>query len=335
MPTVEVFIRGDQIATYDSLRSSGNSNGVKLTLSGAEPLGEPTTYFRLVITYPTGGTPSLSTAQSISVYAWPDPGTPDPPLYSSLVPNPNAYQGRATSGGHLLFPGSNLMISSAAITAGTVQIGPGVNPTRYEPLAVSTFPSTPPAIPCFVAGTRIRTARGEVAVEQIRPGDRLQTLDNGWQPVAWAGIRTVCGLGSMAPVRIEAGVMGNQRRLLVSPQHRMLCRGWDSQLVTGEVESFAAALHLINGKSIRRVRRPMVTYVHLLCEHHEVILAEGAMTETLFPAGMAMASFGRAAREEIQRLFPTLCPLRGTGRGLARPAMHRASAQVVGGWVAA
>lgn len=329
MPTTEIYLRGDQVATYSSVRTSGNSNGVKVTLSGVDPLGTATTYYRLVVTYPTGAVPSLSTATSISLYAWPDPDPPDPPLYSSLTPNPNLYQGRATSGSHLIFGNPKLVIQTTAIQPGSLQIGPGINPARYEPLQTSTFPSTPPSIPCFAAGTLIRTNRGDVPVELIRPGDRLQTLDNGLQAVAWAGKRKVCGLGSMAPVRIEANVLGNRRRLLVSPQHRMMCRGWNTQLMTGEPEVFAAAIHLVNGKTIRRVRRPMITYVHLLCEHHEVILAEGAPTETLFPGGMAMSAFGRHAREEIRALFPALCPTDGTGRGLARPTMPRAFAQVL------
>lgn len=329
MPTTEIYVRGDQIATYSDVRISGASNGTKVTLGGVDPLGTATTYYRLVVTYPEGEIPSLSTATAISVYTWPDADPPDEPIYTSIVADPTRFNGRATSGSHLILSTPKLVIQIDPITEGSLQIGPGISPTRYEPFQLVNFPSTPPAIPCFAAGTLIRTARGEVPVEKIRPGERLQTLDNGFQPVVWVGKRSVCGLGSMAPVRIEANTMGNRRRLLVSPQHRMLCQNWATQLVTGESESFAAAVHLVNGRTIRRVRRPMITYVHLLCEHHEVILAEGAPTESLFPGGMAMAAFGRQAREEINRLFPCLSPARGTGRGLARPMMERASARLI------
>lgn len=329
MPSTEVYLRGDQVATYSGIRMSGKSNGVKLTLDNVTPLGSAAVYYRVVVSYPVGAVPSLSTATRIDIYAWPDTVPPSGPIQSNIIPDPDAFQGRATSGGHLVIPSANLLIQIDPISAGRVQIGPGMSPARYEPLPVTPFPASPPAIPCFVAGTLIRTDRGEVPVERIRPGDRLQTLDNGLQPVAWAGQRSVCGLGSMAPVRIDANVMGNRRRLLVSAQHRMLCRNWHAELMTGEPETFARAAHLVNGRTIRRVRRPMITYVHLLCEHHEVILAEGAPTETLFPGGMALSAFGRQARDEIQRLFPALSPIRGTGRGLARPTMARMAAQVL------
>ena len=327
MPTQEYYIRGDQIATFSSIKMTGNSNGVKLTLSGVEPLGGPTTYFRVVVTQITAGQSAFTNGQFVSIYAWPDDDPPDPPIYSNLNPQHDQFQGRASSAGHQIFTSpSNILIQTTPITPGTVQFGPGINPPRSEQLPFTSYPSTPPAIPCFVEGTMIRTAYGEVPVERIREGDRVQTADNGLRPVIWTGRRKVCGLGSMAPIRFEAGTVGNRRKLLVSPQHRMLVAGAASQLNFGEAESLAAAAHLVNGRTIRRVRRPMVTYVHLLFEDHELVLAEGAVSESLFPGGKSLSAFDRAARDEIQRLFPALCPKRGTGAGLARPVMPRQAA---------
>ena len=329
MPTQEYYVRGDQIATFGSVKTSGNSNGVKVTLSGVTTLGSPTTYFRVVVRDIEPGVDGFASGQQVDIYVWPDPDPPDPPIYSSLTPQPGQFQGRATSAGHQIFTSpSNILIQSTPITPGTVQIGPGLHPLRGEQMPFSSFPTTPPAIPCFVEGTLIQTARGLVPVECVRPGDRLQTLDNGLQPVIWAGRRKVCGLGSMAPVRFEAGTVGNRRKLLVSPQHRMLIRGASAELTFGEPEALAAAAHLVNGRTIRRVRRPLVTYVHVLCEDHQVILAEGAPSESLFPGGMAISAFDRAARQEIHRLFPVLCPVRGTGSGLARAVMPRSAAQL-------
>ena len=70
---------------------------------------------------------------------------------------------------------------------------------------------------CFAAGTRILTPRGEVEVERIAPGDLVLTRDHGLRPVRWTGSRRVDGRGAMAPVRIEAGALGNARALRVSP----------------------------------------------------------------------------------------------------------------------
>ncbi|MFN4153025.1 MAG: Hint domain-containing protein [Paracoccaceae bacterium] len=329
MAHVELFLRGDQIGTYQSVSSSGNGNGMKVTLSGVAPLGSASTHYRVVVRQVGNGQDVFSNGQFVDIYAWPDDDPPDPPIYSSLNPQHDQFQGRASSSGHQIFTNpARIVFQSDAIKPGTLQFGPGIDPPRDQKLPFKTYPPTPPAIPCFVAGTLIRTDRGEVPVEQIRPGDRLQTMDNGLRPVVWAGQRRVCGLGNMAPVRFGAGVAGNRRRLLVSPQHRMLVTGWQSELMMGERETLAAAAHLVNGRSICRMRRPLVTYVHLLCEDHQVIFAEGAATESLFAGGKSLSAFDHSARAEIRRLFPDLCPVRGTGTGIARPVLNRVAARL-------
>ncbi len=329
MPTIELYIPGDQIATFDSLSSSGNSNGVKLVLTGVQTLGTSSTFFRVVVRQVNVGQTNFSNGQFVDIYAWPDDVPPAPPIYSSLNPQHDQFQGRASSAGHQIFTSpANILIQTTPIIPGTVQIGPGIDPPREQQLPLNAFPSNPPAVPCFVKGTLIRTARGNVPVEDIRPDDRVQTVDNGCRPVVWTGRRKVCGLGSMAPIRFEAGSIGNRRTLLVSPQHRMLITGWQPQLLTGESEILAAATHLVNGRTIRRARRPMVTYVHLMFENHEVLLAEGAPSESLFAGGRALTAFDRTARQEIRRLFPDLCPLKGTGAGMVRPVVSASAARL-------
>lgn len=329
MPTVELYLRGDQIATYRTVSSQGNSNGTMVRLSGVEPLGSANTIYRVVVRQVNTGQDTFSNGQFVDIYAWPDDAPPDPPLFRNLNPQHDQFQGRASSTGHQIITSpARIVFQTEPITSGTLQFGPGNSPPRDSKLAFDSFPPTPPAIPCFVAGTLIRTRRGDIPVELIRPGDELQTLDNGFRPVVWAGRRKVCGLGKMAPIRFDAGVAGNQRKLLVSPQHRMLLAGWRSQLAMGETEALASATHLVNGSTVRRVRRPFVTYVHLLCEDHQVIFAEGTPTESLFPGGRALSAFDHHARQEIRRLFPALCPVRGTGSGMARPILTRATARL-------
>ena len=48
------------------------------------------------------------------------------------------------------------------------------------------FSNIEKVIPCFTPGTRIVTDQGEVAVEDLRPGDMILTRDNGFQPLVWA-----------------------------------------------------------------------------------------------------------------------------------------------------
>ena len=165
---------------------------------------------------------------------------------------------------------------------------------------------------CFVRGTLILTDRGEVAVQDIRPGDRVITLDAGPQPVVWTGMTRRRAAGSVAPVRIAAGALGNARDLWVSPQHRMLVRGPDG------AEGFRPAIHLVDGRTIRQVAGGTVTYFHLMCARHQVILAEGTPAESFFPGPEAWKSLPPAARAELLGLFPGLAPAAAT-RPSGRP----------------
>lgn len=159
-------------------------------------------------------------------------------------------------------------------------------------------------IPCFVSGTRILTPVGEVAVERLRPGDLVETCDRGAQPVVWAGTRRVAARGTLAPIRIEAGTLGEHRTLLVSPQHRVLIAGPRAELLFGEAEVLVAAKHLVDGHAIRPVEGGTVVYVHLLFDRHEILRSEGLPTESLLPGEMALGSVDPEAREELLGLFP-------------------------------
>ena len=72
----------------------------------------------------------------------------------------------------------------------------------------------------------------------------MHTLDQGLQLVYWAGQRKVSWCGSMAPIEIAAGALGNWPRLVVSPQHRMLIEGWRAEIYFGQRQVLSAAVHL-------------------------------------------------------------------------------------------
>lgn len=160
-----------------------------------------------------------------------------------------------------------------------------------------------PVPPCFVAGTLIRVPGGAAAVEEIAVGDLVETLDHGAQRVRWVGRRTVPGTGDFAPVRIEAGALGNERALLVSPQHRMLVSGWMAELYFGEAEVLVAAMHLVGTPGIARHPMTEVEYLHLLFDRHEIVFSEDAPSESFHP-GSVLLERDRALRQEIEAIFP-------------------------------
>ncbi|WP_171207388.1 MULTISPECIES: Hint domain-containing protein [unclassified Ruegeria] len=183
-------------------------------------------------------------------------------------------------------------------------------------------------VTCFTTGTRIETETGIRAIETIRVGDEVRTLDHGFQPVRWIGQRTVRAEGAFAPVLFKAHALGNTRDLRVSQQHRVLLNDFRVELYSGFAEALAPAKHLVNGVDIMLIDGGMVTYVHLMFDQHELIWSEGCLTESFHPGAQGWNSLDRKARSEILSLFPELQTEGLAAYGpTARPLLARSETQ--------
>ncbi|MEM9437651.1 MAG: Hint domain-containing protein [Pseudomonadota bacterium] len=182
---------------------------------------------------------------------------------------------------------------------------------------------------CFTPGTMIVTNQGLRAVETLREGDLVFTRDNGMQPVAWVGSTTLSPRAlqrqpSLAPVRIAAGSLGSglpQRDVVVSPNHRMLIAHARAALHFGESEVLVAAKHLVGQPGVTRAS-PLagLTYAHVLCERHQILMADGLWSESFQPGAPTVRSLESEMRQELVSLFPEL---RAHGGGQAFPAARR------------
>ena len=185
------------------------------------------------------------------------------------------------------------------------------------------------SVPCFVAGTLIRTPQGEVAVEALAPGDLVMTKDDGAQPLRWIGRRDVEARAEFAPIRIAQGTFGAHRDILLSPLHRVLIRDSLAEILFGEPEVLVAARDLVNDATVRRVEGGRVEYVHLLFDRHQVIYSDGLETESYLPGPQTAASFEAPIVAEICALFPEIDPETGTGYSpAARRCLKRYEAQL-------
>jgi hypothetical protein len=145
-------------------------------------------------------------------------------------------------------------------------------------------------VPCFATGTRIRTDGGEVAVEQLRVGDHVPVVRAG-RPlqIIWIGHRRVLPARhpepeEVYPVRVTAGAFADavpHRDLWLSPEHSVFLHG---VLVPIRV--------LINGTSIAQIPCAEVTYWHVELESHDLMLCEGAWTESYLEMGNRSAFDG-------------------------------------------
>ncbi len=190
--------------------------------------------------------------------------------------------------------------------------------------------------PCFTPGARVATPRGPVAVEDLRPGDQVLTRDNGAQPVAWVGCKTLppedlAAQARLRPVLIRAGALGHglpERDMMFSPNHQILRADLRADLYFGEHEVLLAAKHLVGRPGITRaLPKAGIAYVHFMFERHEVVLANGVWSESFQPGDQSLAGLDDDQRAELLTLFPALA----TQHGIAHyPAARRHPAPLRG-----
>lgn len=177
------------------------------------------------------------------------------------------------------------------------EVGDGIFDTSINDIAVL----------CFARGTLIETPEGPRAIDGLSEGDMVNTLDAGPQPIRWIGSMRLPGTEwDNAPVRVKRGALGNVRDLWLSQNHRVLLRGAKAELLFGETEVLVAVKHLCNDDTIRIVPCEEIEYWHILFDAHQIVFAECAPAESLYPGKQSLDTVTPIERDEIIQAFPEL-----------------------------
>ena len=180
---------------------------------------------------------------------------------------------------------------------------------RTDFIGYTTIQNVTGTTVCFASGTGIATSRGTVPVERLRAGDMLLTLDHGPQPIRWIGRDILERPGRHAPVVFAPGSLGPgcpDRALRVSPQHRMVLGGPIVMRMFGCPQLMLPAKRLLSLPGVTQAQADVpVSYFHLLCDRHEVILANAAPCETLLLGPVALDILSDRARAAIAALTPS------------------------------
>ncbi|WP_298295521.1 Hint domain-containing protein [uncultured Litoreibacter sp.] len=164
--------------------------------------------------------------------------------------------------------------------------GSNYSEIRFTPTGAGQFiaiDSLTAEITCYLEGTGIATPDGDVAVEDLQPGDVIMTADGGTTEVKWVGIQPVdtrkATPSKVNPICLVKGAIADNvpaRDLFVSPDHAI------------EIDGLLFNAHaLVNGRSIFQARNMPLdgfTYYHIDTGAHEVIMAENCPSESYLDA---------------------------------------------------
>lgn len=166
---------------------------------------------------------------------------------------------------------------------------------------------------CFTPGTMILTEDGPRPVEDLYPGDKVLTRDDGPQEILWMGLRQVSGARMFAmphlrPIRIRAGALGHeepQPDLIVSPGHQIMLQGPKARALWGEPEVLVRARDLIDDRLITIDHSASdVTYIHLLFARHQILWANRVEVESFHPGDADLTHLNSAELEELLEIAP-------------------------------
>eukprot|EP01037_Dinobryon_pediforme_P005991 gene5992-6063_t len=151
-----------------------------------------------------------------------------------------------------------------------------------------------PLTPCFAEGSRINTPTGPKQVEALAVGDSVSVTGGETRTIKWLGHRHVhCARHptpwDVMPVRIRAHAFGSERPirdLVLSPDHAI---AWKGALIP--------IRYLINDTTIIQERVDHITYWHVECDEHVVLLAERLPVESYLDTGNRAAFSGGEATQ--------------------------------------
>ena len=201
-----------------------------------------------------------------------------------------------------------------------------------------SFTNVERIVSCFTPGTLIGTPQGARAIETLKKGDLVLTLDNGFRPIVWVGTKRLTGTtlseyDTLQPISIRRGALGYDtpnRDMMVSRQHRMMLSSSKADLLFDTHEVLIRAKHLISLPGIKEVHLESVTYIHIMFEQHEIVLADGAWSESFQPGDRSLSGVDADQRQELTAIFPELSDAnRFAQYDAARPTLKAHEARVL------
>ncbi len=193
---------------------------------------------------------------------------------------------------------------------------PAARPTDIEDFT-QIIPAKAAFEDCFAAfarGTLLSTEHGNVAVEDLLPGDRIKTVDAGFQTLRWRGSTVLSSnargqdpaMGKLTRIAADSFGMGRPMPdLVLGPRARLSHRANGVRTLTGADAALIFARDFIDGVNIVELTPPTVVQsYHLGFDNHHLLLANGVEVESMHPGPAHLLGL----RGELLDLFLSCFP---------------------------
>ena len=184
----------------------------------------------------------------------------------------------------------------------------------------------------LVRGTLVKTSVGLVAVEDLTTDHQIETVDDGPMPCRWIASNRIVPRWGLLPIRIEVGAFRDwpDETLFLSPDQRIVVRGWQAEVLFGTDEVLARAGDLDNGGTVSRmIDAKHVEYFHILLAKPALILANAIPCESLNLGEIDLGELSFDVRRQILEFAPDLEQNRAAYRQLARPLVSGKEARLI------
>jgi hypothetical protein len=146
-----------------------------------------------------------------------------------------------------------------------------------------TRSATLPATPAWIGvNSPVPTSKGIVPAGCLKPGDLIETLDNGYLPLLALRQVVTPGRGSFAPILLRAPYFGQTKDLLLAADQLVLHGGPEVEYLFGEEEVLIPAACLVDGQSaLREDRRAVLRGVTLDLGLAELVNIDGCQLASM------------------------------------------------------
>jgi len=179
----------------------------------------------------------------------------------------------------------------------------GLNNADFSPAQVHV---------CFCAGTGILTPAGYRPVEDLVDGDLVITAQNEIKPILWIG-RTEFSVAEMQsdpnvrPIRIKANSISSAvpfADTYVSAQHRLVLEDPMAALLFDDYRVMVPAKHLVGSIAEKVMPNSAVSYFHMLLDAHDMVVANGLVTESFQPSIRNYLGLPNAMKTSFNAVVP-------------------------------